>query len=797
MKTPLNWIKAYVDLTGITPKEFQSAMTMSGSKVEGVEYLGEGIRNVVFGKALCVEHHPDADKLFVCQIDIGTAEPLQIITGADNVRVGDVMPVALDDSDLPCGKHIKAGLLRGLPSNGMLCSADELGVALSEYPGAIEHGILILPKDECFPLGEDCKEKMGFEDHVVEFEITSNRPDCLSVLGLAREAAATFDRPLREPETKPQHEDTADDASSYVSVRVEDGALCPRYIARVVKDVKIGPSPKWMRQRLRAAGVRPINNIVDITNYVMLEYGQPMHAFDQRQVKGSSIVVRRAKTGEQIRLLDDVTRTLDESMLVIADDSVPTAVAGVMGGEDSGIHEDTRVVVFESANFYGPSVRITAKKLGLRTEASSRFEKGLDPNITELAADRACRLCEELGCGTVVAGRVDVDHSDHTPRVLALDYNRVNRFLGTDIPHSEMVCILEKLHFKVQGDQVTVPTWRTDVLGFADLAEEIARIYGYHKIPSTLFAGQTTQGKRSARQLATARVHQTLLAQGCFEIMTYSFIGPKEYDKIAMAKSHPLRNSVVIQNPLGEDTSIMRTTTLPSMLQTLALNYNHRNQKVRLYEIGRIYLPQAGELLPREQDIVTIGCYDAGDYYDLKGVCENLFARMNVTDLTFEPVSDDSTYHPGRCAAVLQGEQEIARLGQIHPLVAKAYGFDCPVYCATIMLDVLAQSALAVKEYTPLPRFPAVSRDLALLCEEDLPVSHIEQVIRRAAGKQLEQLTLFDVYQGKQVEVGKKSVAYSLTLRSKEKTMTEEEVDRIIGKIMSSLDHFLGIKLRT
>ncbi|MGI6030482.1 MAG: phenylalanine--tRNA ligase subunit beta [Eubacteriales bacterium] len=796
MKAPLKWIKQYVEFDG-TPKEFEAGMTMSGSKVETVDFQGAEIEKVVVGRIEKIEKHPDADKLVVCQLNVGGEELLQIVTGAKNVSEGDIVPVALDGSTLPGGVKIKKGKLRGVVSNGMLCSFHELGLTQNDVPYGDDNGILLLPADREYILGEDIRTVLGLDDYVVDFEITSNRPDCLSVTGLAREAGVTFGKAFHFPEIQIQKEDASDDVRNYLDVEVVDGERCPRYMARAVKNIRIEPSPDWMREALRGAGVRPINNIVDITNYVMLELGQPMHAFDYKDIRGGKIVVRRAKNGETLTTLDEVERKLDDSMLVIADTEGPVAVAGVMGGEQSGIHEDTHTIVFESANFFGPGVRLTAKKLGMRTEASGRYEKGLDPNIAPLAVNRACQLCELLGCGTVVGGVIDVDNSVDQRVKIPLRVDYINRFLGTDISREEMVRILTQLEFTIDSeDNVLAPTFRTDIESIADVAEEIVRMYGYNNIPTTLFR-DSCQGRLSPVQQARKVLHTTMLAQGLSEIATYTFISPKYYDKIALPSDSPLRKCVVITNPLGEDTSVMRTTTLPSMMEILALNHSHRNARAALYELGTIYLPGATvDELPEEKQVLTIGFYNNGDYYHLKGIVERALEAMGIEEYDVVAQKENPSYHPGRCADILVNGEKLGTMGQIHPLVARNYGISQECYVAEIDFNTLYANRGAEKGYTPLPKFPAVTRDLALVCDDSLPVASIQKVIRANGGRLLEQVELFDVYKGKQIEEGKKSVAYALTLRDREKTLTDEEIDTVMKKIMRGLEKELGVVLR-
>lgn len=791
MNLSMRWLNDYVDLDGVSNKEFSDAMTMSGSKVEGWETEYADVKNVVVGKILSVEKHPDSDHLVICQLDVAQGEPVQIVTGADNVFPGAVVPVALHKSLLPNGTKITRGKLRGVMSNGMLCSIGELALTRGDFPYAVEDGIFII-EEECRP-GQDIGSAIGLDDTTVEFEITSNRPDCLSVLGLAREAAATFQRPLRLPQ--PVVKGSGGAIEDYLSVEVENPQLCQRYVARVAKNIKIGPSPRWMRERLRASGVRPIDNIVDITNFVMLEYGQPMHAFDLELVKDHRIIVRNARTGEVLQTLDGVDRTLSEEMLVIADAEKATAVAGVMGGQFSGIHQGTHTIVFESAMFLGSSVRTTAKKLGMRTESSSRFEKGLDPQNCLPAIQRACQLVEELGAGEVVDGIIDIDNSNHTPRVLTLDPQWTNRFLGTEIPQEEMRRILTKLDFAVEGERVTVPSFRGDVEHRADLAEEIARFYGYSNIPTTTAKG-SPQGKYSPYQKFERLVNNTMLAQGMYEVSTYSFISPKYYDKINLPKEDPARRSVTILNPLGEDTSVMRTNVIPSMLEVLARNYNNRNSQVAFYEIGNEYLPVEGQQLPHELPNLVLGMYGGeSDYFALKGIVENLLDVLGIEDYDVEACRDNPTFHPGRCAVLRLEDRELGVLGEIHPQVCGNYGLGCRAYVGKLNLEALFALMKRDKTYTPTPRFPASARDIALLCDDALPVLAMEKAIKAAAGKLLERVELFDVYKGEQIAQGKKSVAFNLTLRAADRTLTDEEVGAVMGKVLKALEG-LGAQIR-
>ncbi len=791
MNLSMRWLSDYVDVK-MAPRAFSEAMTMSGSKVEGYEIEGAEIEKVVIGKILSVEKHPDADKLVVCQVDVGAGEPVQIVTGASNVFPGAVVPVALDGSILPGGKQIKKGKLRGVLSGGMMCSLGELGLTVHDFPYAIEDGIFIIEED-CEP-GQDIRSAIGLDDTCVEFEITSNRPDCLSVIGLAREAAVTFGKPLKLH--APVVAKETDDIGNYLSVEVQNPVLCQRYMARMVKNIKIEPSPRWMRERLRASGVRPINNIVDITNYVMLEYGHPMHAFDYQYVKGGRIVARNAKPGETITTLDGIVRELSPEMLVIADEKDPSAVAGVMGGEYSGINDNTRMIVFEAACFQGSSVRTTAKKLGMRTESSGRFEKGLDPNTCLPAIQRACELVEMLGAGEVIGGIIDVDNSSHEPTRIRLEPEWTNRFLGIELPREEMVRILEELECKMDGDDIIVPSFRADLQHKADIAEEIARIYGYNKIPVTAIRG-VAEGGFTPYQKFEQAVSGALLAQGCSEVATYSFISPKYYDKIRLPEDSPLRRSITIQNPLGEDTSVMRTIAVPSMLEVLSRNFNNRNPEVSVFEIATEYIPTQPDQLPEENPVVMIGMYGEGtDFYSMKGVVEELLKVLGIEDLDVQAEASLPYYHPGRCARLFAGSEELGTMGEIHPLVAENYEINSRAYVARLDGKALFAHADNNKSYHPLPKFPASSRDLALLCDEELPVLSIEKAIRQGVGKILERVQLFDVYRGQQVPQGKKSVAYNITMRASDRTLTDEEADRAVQKALRLLAE-LGAVLRT
>ncbi len=906
MKLSRKWLNEFVTVDA-NDKDFAEAMTLSGSKVEGTEDLGAEISNVVSGRITAMERHPDSDHMWVCQLDVGRDEPVQIVTGAWNIHVGDMVPVALHKAVLPGGKKIERGKLRGILSDGMLCSLSELGlderdfpyaaitaaallndykpidpekpsipagikpgdkvcgpvicagvanvssagdgkwectlirteddspcattlvtdcqnlhqwdlVAYNtktntictladlhaeqrEFPHCINDGIFVLHED-CRP-GDDIRPVINADDHVVEFEITPNRPDCLSVIGLAREVSATFDTPLtlHEPVVKGGG---AGNLAELLDVETPDPDLCPRYTARMVRGVKIGPSPKWMRERLRSMGVRPINNIVDITNYVMLEYGQPMHAFDYRYVKGGKIVVRRAREGEELTTLDGNVRKLTPNMLVIADETRAVGLAGIMGGENSEIVDDTADVVFESANFDGTCIRKAALSLGMRTEASAKFEKGLDPLNTLPAVNRACELVELLGAGEVVDGVIDVLNHVPQPRTITMDPARVNALLGTDIHPADMYCYLERVEIHTEKRdfpngpaQVSIPSWRSDVEGIADLAEEVARLHGYNNIPATLMRGETTRGGYTPAQQAERRLGAVCRACGYSEIITYSFISPSCYDKIRWAPGEPLRQSLRILNPLGEDTSIMRTTTLPSMLEVLARNVNYRNRAARLYEVGKIYLPGGPGGLANEPRMLTLGAYGEDmDFFAVKGAVEALLKELRVKDVTFEAYGEDPSYHPGRCAAVRAGEDWLGVVGQIHPLTAAAYGVEEDLYCAELSFDTLLAHQGPGVEYAPLPRFPAAARDIAVVCREEITVGALEACIRRAGGKLLREAALFDIYRGRGVAAGSKSVAFSLTLRADDRSITAGEADEEVKTILAALETELGAVLR-
>ncbi len=790
------WLGEFTDVGHITDKEFAEAMTLSGSKVETFSSMRDEIKNVVVGRVEAIERHPDSDHLWVCQVNVGD-ETVQIVTGAQNVHAGDLVPVAKHKSLLPGGKKIEKGKLRGVESLGMLCSLGELGLDTHDFPDAIENGIWIITEEDA-KVGMDIRELIGALDTQVEFEITPNRPDCLSVIGLAREAAATFGSELKLH--TPAVKGSGGKASDYVSVTIENPELCPRYTARVVKNVKIGPSPRWMRRRLRASGVRPISNIVDITNYVMLEYGQPMHAFDFSCVEGGKIVVRTAREGESITTLDDKPHALTTSMLCICDENKPVCVAGVMGGANSEIIGDTGVVLFEAANFSGPSVRRTSNALGTRTDSSGRFEKGLDVMNTMAAVNRACELVELLGCGEVVDGVVDVFPAPPAQTVVKLEPEKINGLLGTEVSESEMRRILEKLDFELHGDDILVPSFRGDVEHYSDIAEEVARFYGYNNIPVTLQGGAASVGGYSPAQLSERALGAVCRANGYSEIITYSFVSPSSLDKICVPAESPLRDFYRILNPLGEDTSVMRTSALPSMLDILSRNRANRNDVVRLYEIAKIYLKPVDDSngrYAREPKILSLGAYGGGmDFYKLKGAVESILEAMRIEGAEYAAVRDNPSYHPGRCASVSVNGKTLGVFGQVHPTVQKNYGSDLELYAAELSLDALIENQGAEPTYKALPRFPAVTRDIAVVADRDITVGEIEKTIRVSGGELLRDVRLFDVYEGPGILSGKRSTAYSMTLRSDEGTLTDDHADEVMTNVLTALREKLGAERR-
>ncbi len=791
MKVSLDWIKDYADFPADI-HEYTEGMTMSGTKVEGWEALGEDIRNIVVGRVLSLERHPDSDHLWVCSVDVNGERPLQIVTGAQNVNANDLVPVCLDGALLPGGKTIKTGKLRGVLSEGMLCSVAELGLTLHDFPYAAENGIFIL-KEDCKP-GDDIRDVLMLRDTLVDFELTFNRPDCLAFLGIARETAATFRTPLKysEPVIAPKND--GDDVNKYVSVKIENSGLCPRYTARAVKNVKIGTSPLWMRARLRACGVRPINNIVDITNYVMLEYGQPMHAFDHEFIKSKSIIVRNARENESITTLDGAERKLDGSMLVIADGERAIALAGVMGGENSEINENTATVIFESANFNRENIRFTSRAVGLRTDSSKRFEKGLPAYNTLPAINRACQLVEELGCGEVVDGVIDVCNTDVAPYRVEFKPRRINQILGTALSEKEIADILALIEFKVEGDSVIVPPYRTDIVNTADLAEEVGRLYGVDRIEGTRFEGRATEGHITPTKQLCDALDECYTGLGYSEIYTYSFISPVWFDKIRLNANDERRDAIVIRNPLGDETSIMRTTALPSLLSCMALNYSRHNLAAGLYETATVFKKSEG--MSEERKVLCMGSYGKGDFFDLKGDIEALLDVLGIKDRAFVKCGDERSYHPGRCAVITCGEKRLGVMGQIHPLCARAFDMECDIYAAELEINALLECR-AEPQFTPIPVYPASERDLALVMDEDVESGAVCELIRKYGGKALVNVNVFDVYRGKGVDEGKKSVAFRLTFRLPDKTLSDEEVDHAVSKVLKKLGEEAGIALRS
>ena len=803
MNLSRKWLSEFVDLSleEKNDREFAEAMTMSGSKVEGTHYMGEGISNVVVGKIEQMDLLWDAGDsgkhtLWNCKVDVGGDRLLQIVTGAQNQKVGDLVPVALDGATLPGGVEIHTTDFRGELSEGMMCSIKELGLTLHDFPYAVEDGLFIL-QEPCKP-GDDIVPVIGRDDHVVEFEITPNRPDCLSVIGLAREAAVTFQKPLRLHE--PVVKGSGGDINELVKVDVENPELCPRYTARMVRNIKIEPSPKWMRERIAAMGMRPINNIVDITNYVMMEYGQPMHAFDFSCVDGGHIIVRTAREGETCRTLDGNERKVTPSMLCICDEHKPVGLAGVMGGENSEITENTKMVLFESANFNGTSIRRTAAALNMRTDASAHYEKGLDPYLTMRAVNRACELVELLGAGEVVDGIVDVFPNPPEPLVRELDVDRVNWILGTDIPGDTMRKILSDLGFKLDGNTVTVPSWRLDIdpkYTQNDFSEEVARIYGFDNIPATMMEDSGTKsGGYTPEQAAERTLGEVCRACGYDGIITYSFYSPAGWDMIRLPENDPRRDAIRILNPLGEDTSCMRTTTLPSILEVLARNWNYRNKDVKLYEFAKIY-KKRDDGPADEPKVLTLGAYGGDmDFYSLKGTVEELCDALRIKDVEYVPVKDNPSYHPGRCAAFYAGGRCLGVFGQIHPLVAKNYGVSDELYAAEIDFAAMFENRTTEIYYTPLPRFPAVMRDISVVCDDAVTTGELSKCIKRAGGEYLESVEVFDVYKGANIPEGKKSVSFSLAIRSDEQTLTDSHAEEAVAAILSALEKEYGAVMR-
>ena len=795
MKLNRKWLNEdFVDLSNVSDKEFVETLTVFGQKVETWERMDAEIKNVVVGKVLSMVRHPNSDHMFICQVDVGQGESVQIVTGAQNVHEGDLVPAALHNSYLPGGVHITKGKLRGEVSSGMLCSFAELGLTQNDLPGVFADGIWILEPDAGKP-GDDINKIIGNDDTVVDFEITNNRPDCYSIIGLARETAAAFAKPMQHHEPV-VHGSDAGSIFEHLDVEIPAEKLCNRYSSRMVANVKIGPSPKWLRQRLRANGVRPINNIVDITNYVMLEYGQPMHAFDYRYVSSGKIVVREAEDGETLTTLDGTVRNLKAGMLVIADENKPIGLAGIMGGENSEIKDDTTKVVFESANFNGTSIRQTALALGMRTEASGKFEKNLDPMMTIPAVQRACELVELLGCGDVLDGTIDIINYVPQERRLPLEPEKINRLLGTNISKEDMVMYLNRLEIPVEDDTIVVPSFRPDLVRMVDIAEEVGRSFGYNEIPVTQFR-TATHGGYSQEMKLEAKAGTLCRAMGYSEIITYSFVSPTVFDQIRVPAGSPLRNAMKIQNPLGEDTSIMRTIVLPSMLEILGRNNAYHNKAAKLYEIAKVYLPQEGEKLPREPKMLMSGTYGAKEnFFTLKGELEAIFAGLRMKKVEYTAEKGNPSYHPGRCAALSVEGVQIGVMGQIHPLVARNFGLDGEIYCAELNFSEMLNHLLPAPTYGPLHRYPAVSPDLALVRRDAVTVAQAEKVISEAAGKLLRDVQLFDIYRGVGVPTGKKSMAFSLELRAADRTLTDADSEGVTRKVLTALEEKLGAALR-
>lgn len=805
MNTSLSWLKAYVPELDVTAQEFTDAMTLSGSKVEGFEKLDADLDKIVIGQIEKIERHPDADKLIVCQVNIGAEAPIQIVTGAPNVKEGDKVPVVLDGGRVagghdgkmtPGGIKIKKGKLRGIESNGMMCSIEELGSNRDMYPEAPEYGIYIFPEDA--EVGADAIEALGLHDVVFEFEITSNRVDCYSTLGLAREAAATFHKEFKAPVVEVKG--SGDDVNNYIKVEVQDTDLCPRYCARVVKNIKLAPSPQWMQRRLASVGIRPINNVVDITNYVMEEYGQPMHAYDLDTIAGNKIVVRRAAKDEKFVTLDGQERTMDDTVLMICDGEKAVGMAGIMGGENSMITDDVHTMLFEAACFDGTNIRLSSKKVGLRTEASGKFEKGLDPNNAEAAINRACQLIEELGAGEVVDGIVDVYAEKKEPVRIPFEPERINALLGTDLSKEQMLVYFKpiELEYDEASNEIIAPTFRQDLFRTADIAEEVARFFGYDNIPTTLPKGEATTGKLPFYLRVEAVARDIAEFCGFSQGMTYSFESPKVFDKLLLPADAPERNAVVISNPLGEDFSIMRTVSLNGMLTSLATNYNRRNKNVRLYEMGNIYLPKSLPLteLPEERMQFTLGMYGDGDFFTMKGVVEEFLDKIGMHEKeTYDPKSGKPFLHPGRQANIIYGKTVIGYMGEVHPTVAAAYGIGDRAYVAVLDMPSIVEQATFDRKYEGIAKFPAVTRDISMVVPKNVLVGQIEEVLAVRGGKILESYELFDVYEGSQIKEGYKSVAYSMIFRAKDKTLEEAEITAAMKKILNGLQS-LGAELR-
>lgn len=787
MKLPLSWLKDYMNIDGIEPSEYMHKMTMSGSIVEGIENAASEFKNVVVGKILKIEKHPDADKLVVCQVDVGEDAPIQIVTGAKNVFEGAVVPVAKHKSTLPGGVKITKGKLRGVESFGMMCSTDELGISEERATG-----ILILPDDT--PVGEDIVKVLGLDENIAEFEITSNRPDCMSIIGLARETAATFNRPFKVH--TPVVKENSENAADYASVEIKNTDLCSRYVGRVVKNVKIAPSPEWMQRRLKACGIRAINNVVDITNYIMLEYGQPMHAYDLDHVEGKKIIIRNAEDNEKLETLDDQPRTLNSSMIVIADEKRAIGVAGVMGGANSEVCDATATVLFESATFNAAAVRKGAKALGMRTDASALFEKGLDTENCLNAINRACELMNELGAGEVVGGVIDEYSNKKRAKVLPFEPEKMNKFLGMEISEADMIEMLARLEFQVDGGHIHIPTFRADIEGMADIAEEVARIYGYEKIPTTLMRGEMVAGGKTPLQKLEDTVRTELSESGLYEIITYSFIDPKENAMVRIPADDRRNNFVRITNPLGEENSVMRTDMTSSVMKILRTNYTRRNPQAAVFEIGTVFTPVEGEPLPDETKTIAVGMYGEYDFYDVKGIVENLLDTVGIHDYEFAACRDNPTFHGGRCASVSAKGKNLGIIGQIHPAVCTSFKIDAEGFAAFIDFEVIAELFDMSKHYKPLPKFPAVTRDIAVTVNKDVEVGEIVKIIKAQKSEIIEDYKLFDIYEGIQVGHGKKSVAFSITFRGADKTLTDDDVNPVTDKILKELEEKLGAQLR-
>ena len=812
MNTPISWLKAYVPDLDVPVQEFVDKITLSGSHVESYTRMDKNLKKIVVGKILKIEKHPDADKLIICQVDIGEAEPIQIVTGAPNLKEGDVVPTVLDGGKVAGGHdggplpedgiRIKKGKLRGVESNGMMCAIEELGSSRDFYPEAPENGVYVFPEDADVKPGDDAVKALGLDDVIVEYEITSNRVDCFSILGMAREAAVTFHKPFYPPvvEVKP---DSTEKTSDYISVEVHDTDLCPRYCARVVKNLKLGPSPKWMQKRLASQGIRSINNLVDITNYVMEEFGQPMHAYDLGTIAGNKIVVKRAQNGDTFTTLDGQVRNMDENVLMICDGEKEVGIAGIMGGENSMVTDEIKDLLFEAACFDGTNIRLSSKRIGLRTDASAKFEKGLDPNLAKAAIDRACQLIQEMGCGEVLDGTVDIYPNPVEPKKLPFEPEKINQLLGTEIEESVMLNTFEELGITIKRDEkgavlLEIPTYRQDLNCMADLAEEVARFYGYDKIPTTLPKTSAVIGGLPYNQRINDIARGICEENGFSGGMCYSFESPKVFDKLLLPADSEYRNAIQIMNPLGEDFSIMRTIPLNGILTSLATNYNRRNKNVRLYEFGNVYIPKALPLteLPDEKMKLTLGMYGEGDFFTMKGVVEEICDKLGFGNAcTYVPTTEHSFLHPGRQADIRKGNLAIGYLGQVHPEVVDNYDMKGEVYIAVLNMDVLTMLADFDIKYSGIAKYPGSTRDLSLVCDKSVFVGQIEEIIKKCGGKLLESYKLFDVYEGEQIEEGKKSVAYTMTFRAQDRTLADAEVNKIIEKLLKELGK-LGIEIR-